>query len=133
MRNTMIAGWLMAGALVLVPGFAQAQDAKPSINGTTPADDVSTMPVEKILPMTVHEAWLASGRDEDKFFSMVKQLAQFSAAKRGVTIPDSAAAGQKAGAEIKLRARKDPDQLLYAVVDAAVVTITAKKPAASAK
>ncbi len=119
----------LASMMAVAPALSMAQDVKPSINGPTPKDDVSTIPVDKLLPMTVHEAWLASGRDEDKFFSMVRQLADFSAHKRNVTIPESAAAGQRAGAEIKRQARKDPDQLLYAVVDSAVVTVTAKKPA----
>lgn len=123
----------MAGAMLTAPCGMLAQDRKPSINGSTPKDDISTMPVEQILPMTVHEAWVASGRDEDKFFSMVKQLAEFSAQKRGVKIPQSAESGQKAGAEIKRMARKDPDQLLYAVVDSAVVTVTGKKQVASTK
>ncbi len=69
---------------------------------------------------TVHEAWLKSGRDEDKFFDMVKQLAEISASKRGLTLPDTEAAGRKMGMLIKTSARRDPDQSLYAVVDAAV-------------
>lgn len=132
MKSRTSAAMFLAAMMAVAPALSVAQDMKPSINGPTPADDVSKMPIDKMLPLTVHEAWLASGRDEDKFFSMVKQMAEFSAHKRGVTIPESAAAGQKAGAEIKRQARKDPDQLLYAVVDSAVVTITAKKPAAVA-
>ncbi len=75
---------------------------------------------EQLLTSTVHEAWVMSGRNEDQFFEMVKELAQISAEKRGLTLPETEAAGKQAGELIKSRARKDPDQLLYAVVDYAV-------------
>ena len=100
-------------------------------NSGSMATDSSSMPIDQLLPMTVHEAWVASGRNEDKFFAMVKQLTELSAQKRGVTLPDSAQAGQRAGAEFKTLARKDPDQLLYVVVDTMVQHFAAKRAAAS--
>ncbi len=105
-------------------------------NSGSAATDTSPVPLDKLLPMTVHEAWVASGRNEDKFFDMVKELVDLSAKNRGVTLPDTAAAGQRAGAKFKELARKDPDQLLYAVVDTMVQQFAAKtataKPAADA-
>jgi hypothetical protein len=85
---------------------------------------------EQLLTSTVHEAWMMSGRNEDRFFEMVKELAAMSAQKRGLTLPETDAAGKKAGDMIKREARKDPDQLLYAVVDRAVMK-TGTKTAAS--
>jgi hypothetical protein len=66
---------------------------------------------------------------------MIEQLADISAKNRGVTLPESAAAGRRMGEYIKRSASTDTDQLLYAVVDKAVEMI-AKPPAhatASAK
>jgi hypothetical protein len=87
---------------------------------------------EELTTLTVHEAWVKSGRNEDKFFDYVKQLAEMSESKRGVTLPDNEATGKRLGMLIKANGRRDPDQLLYAVVDSAVTTVagtatTAKK------
>ncbi|WP_232298763.1 hypothetical protein [Granulicella tundricola] len=82
---------------------------------------------EQIVTATVHDAWLLSGKNEATFFEMVAQLATLSAKNRGVTLPDSEAAGRKMGDYIKRTAKLDTDQLLYAVVDKAVV-MTTKAP-----
>ena len=87
---------------------------------------------DQLVTSTVHEAWVLSGRNEDQFFDMVKELAAMSAQKRGLTLPETADAGAKAGAMIKKEARKDPDQLLYAVVDRAVMKTAVKGGAAAA-
>ena len=57
----------------------------------------------------------ASGRNEDKSFGMVEQLAEMSAQNRGVTLPDTGEAGSRFGKSIK-KEHQEPDQLLYAVV-----------------
>ncbi len=75
---------------------------------------------EQLLTATVHEAWLLSEKNEANFFEMVEQLAEISATNRGITLPDTAAAGRRLGEQIKRSARLDTDQLLYAVVDKAV-------------
>ena len=87
---------------------------------------------DQLVTSTVHEAWVMSGRNEDQFFDMVKELAAMSAQKRGLTLPETADAGAKAGAMIKREARKDPDQLLYAVVDRAVAKTAVKTGGATA-
>lgn len=69
------------------------------------------------------------GKNEQGFFQMVQQLTELSAQKRGITLPDDKAAGEKAGEWIKKEARRDPDQLLYVVVDRAV-QYNARKTAA---
>jgi hypothetical protein len=114
---------MMSSVLVMgmavVPVAMQAQSkAAPSVTATNSMD--ASRVDRALLTSTVHEAWLSSGRNEDKFFDMVKQCAQLSATKRGVTLPDTEAAGRKMGMLIKTSARRDPDQLLYAVVDSAV-------------
>ncbi len=114
---------LMSGFLVIpmaVPAQMNAQ-AKPNTQSVTAANSADAAHVNReLLTSTVHEAWLASGRNEDKFFDMVKQCAELSAQKRGLTLPDTEAAGRRMGTLIKTISRRDPDQLLYAVVDAAV-------------
>ncbi len=86
---------------------------------------------EQLVTSTVHEAWVMSGRNEDQFFDMVKELAAMSAQKRGLTLPETAEAGEKTGALIKKDARKDPGQLLYAVVDKAVKATAVKSSVAT--
>jgi hypothetical protein len=111
---------VVLSGLLVVPMVVPAQ-AKPKTPSVTAANSAGSDRVSRdVLTSTVHEAWLASGRNEDKFFDMVKQCAEMSAQKRGLTLPDTEAAGRRMGTLIKTTARRDPDQLLYAVVDAAV-------------
>lgn len=74
----------------------------------------------ELLPLTVHEAWLKSGKNEDVFFDFVAQLAEMSAQQRNLELPQTTEAGRRVGEMIKTMAKKDTSQLLYAVVDAAV-------------
>jgi hypothetical protein len=85
-----------------------------------------TYPLDQIVTASVHDAWLLSGRNEEGFFDIVEQLAQLSAEKRGLTLPDNAAAGRRMGELIKEKARTDRDQLLYVVVDEAVRAVGTK-------
>ena len=86
-------------------------------------------PLDKIVTATVHDAWLLSGKNEEAFFDIVEQLAQISAEKRGLSLPDSAAAGKRMGELIKEKARADRDELLYVVVDQAVRAVGTKTTA----
>ena len=63
---------------------------------------------------------MLSGKNEDAFFDIVQQLAEYSAQKRGLTLPDTAAAGKRMGLMIKTKTQADHDQLLYVIVDQAV-------------
>jgi hypothetical protein len=58
----------------------------------------------ELATMTVKEAWQKSGKNYDSFVRMVQQLVALSVEKRGY----------------QLRPSKDPEQLLYAVVDSSV-------------
>lgn len=114
------AGLVVAAMLVATPLAVRAQAGRPApaVTSGTSAGAAAVSP--QMLTMTVHEAWVNSGRNEDKFFDVVQSMAAMSAQKRGVSLPNTEAAGQKMGNLIKTSARQDPDQLLYAVVDAAV-------------
>ena len=129
-----VASVVVAGALLAVPAGMIAQTGgnqgpAPSVTSENSSDAGRVS--RELLTSTVHEAWLASGRNEDKFFDMVKQMAELSAHKRGVNLPDTEEAGRQMGNLIKENARRDPDQLLYAVVDTAVKQTAG--PAAAAR
>ena len=74
----------------------------------------------------MHDAWVMSGRNEATFFEMVSQLAQISAQKRGLTLPNSEQAGERFGERVKKNAKADTDELLYVVVDKAVQQVGTK-------
>lgn len=81
---------------------------------------------DQLMTASVHDAWVMSGKNEKTFFEMVSQLAQISAQKRGLTLPDTEAAGKRFGELIKTMAKADHDQLLYVVVDKAVQQVGTK-------
>jgi hypothetical protein len=108
----------LAALLILVPALTvSAQSPDTAANATAPAPTWTT---EQLITSTVHQAWLLSGKSEPAFFDMVKALAEISAKNRGITLPDNAEAGARAGNWIKMKAKQDPDQLLYVIVDQAV-------------
>jgi hypothetical protein len=125
--NKIAAFSALSAAMILAPlaATAQANIAPKSAQSQTGAKPNWT--TEQLLTATVHDAWLLSGKDEATFFEMVEQLAALSAKNRGITLPDSEAAGRKMGNYIKTTAKADTDQLLYAVVDKAVL-MTSKTP-----
>lgn len=103
----------MASALM-----CSAQQATPA---ATPAPDTPhTWTNEQIVTSSVREAWALAGKTPEGFFEIVKALTEISAQKRGVAIPENEQLGAKAGEWIKKQAKKDPDQLLYVIVDQAV-------------
>jgi len=117
---------LLTAAFSLGAPLAQAQQhpqvvAHPKVD---PGDKV--YPLDQIITASVHDAWLLSGRNEEAFFDIVEQLAQVSAEKRGLALPDNAAAGRRMGEIIKEKARADHDQLLYVIVDEAVRAVGTK-------
>src|ERR1700744_4706778 len=128
-----LAGVVMAAALCCAgTTVAQAQqDEKTNAAAQANTGGASAMHIEQLVTKTVHEAWLASGRNEDKWFAMVQQLAALSAQNRGITLPKTQEAGSKFGEWVKKESPKDPDQLLYAVVDHAVRYVGKKQAAAA--
>ena len=124
-----VASVVMAG-VGSIPMMAQSAESAQSITG--PTDTTShSWTTDQLVTSTVHEAWVLSGRNEDQFFDMVQTLAALSAQKRGLTMPDDQATGVKAGTWIKKEAKRDPDQLLYAVVDKAVLKVGVRSTVAS--
>lgn len=112
---------LIAGLLLAVP--ALSQQSTPNIAPSSAANRTAAPPNwtnDQLLTSTVHQAWLLSGRNEATFFEMVTQLAEISARNRNLSLPESAEAGRQVGQMIKTAAKQDTDQLLFAVVDAAV-------------
>ncbi|MDE1154616.1 MAG: hypothetical protein PW735_02680 [Acidobacteriaceae bacterium] len=102
---------------------AAPQQAAPiapaSAQGKAPSE-TATWTTDQLITATVHQAWLLSGKNEATFFQMVTQLADLSAKNRSLQLPETEEAGRAVGEMIKTAAKKDTDQLLYAVVDAAV-------------
>jgi hypothetical protein len=124
-----------AVALSFTPVFSQTAPATPAQNK---AADMEPRALEgkatqehwdpaQLLTATVHQAWVLSNKSEANFYEMIEQLADISAKNRGITLPESAAAGRRMGEYIKRTASADTDQLLYAVVDKAVM-MTSKTP-----
>lgn len=131
--RVMAAGVMLAGMTVAMVAQETQTPQQPPVRdpaavtvGGAPSGAAHSWTNEQLITSTVHEAWVLSGRNEDQFFDMVKELAAMSAQKRGLTLPETADAGAKAGAMIKKEARKDPDQLLYAVVDKAIAKTAVK-------
>lgn len=87
---------------------------------TTGAPSTPCWTVQQLITMTVSEAWQLSGQNYTEFGKMTQALADLSAQKRGINVPDTMAAGQEIGRSIKQCAQADPNQLLYVVVDNAV-------------
>jgi hypothetical protein len=111
----------MIVATMLMAGTAQvkAQSISPgTANGQTAS--TANFTDQQIITATVHQAWDMSGKNEEVFFGMVTRLAEISAQNRGLTLPDTKAAGERVGNLIKMWAKADKQQLLYAVVDKAV-------------
>jgi len=106
--------------------FAQSTSGTQTTTATTSAATTANWTAEQLITSSVHDAWVMSGRNEQKFFEMVTQLAQISAQKRGLTLPDNEATGKRFGELVKSMAKTDHDQLLYVVVDKAVQQVATK-------
>jgi hypothetical protein len=119
--------------VVMASGLAASTllGGSPSVaNEQTPsATTTHSWTTEQVVTSSVREAWQLGGKTEQGFFEIVQALTEISAQKRGIAIPDNEQAGKKAGEWIKKQAKKDPDQLLYVIVDRAV-QYSARKTAA---
>jgi hypothetical protein len=113
---------------------ATAQQPKSPVTITPSADSAAphNWTTEQILTCTVSDCWQLAGKNEATFFDIIQQLAQISAQTRGLTLPDTEAAGQRTGEYIKAKAHTDHGQLLYAIVDAAIRKV-GTAPAAATK
>lgn len=120
---------LLGASMIMVSTTTRAQSEAPIAPSSSKGPGATpTWTTDQLITSTVHQAWLLSGRDEATFFEMVKTLAEISAKNRGITLPNTKAAGQRMGETIKRTAKADTDQLLYAVVDKAVMMTAHKGP-----
>lgn len=116
------------GSLTIAQTPTQATTTGTSATQTSTqtTDGQENWTVDQLITSSVHDAWMLSGRNEQKFFEMVTQLAQISAQKRGLTLPNNEETGKRFGELVKSIAKTDHDQLLYVVVDKAVQQVAAK-------
>jgi hypothetical protein len=123
-------GFIFAAGLTV---NAQQQPAKSPVTITPSATSQAphSWTTEQILTCTVSDCWQLAGKNETTFFDIIQQLSEISAQTRGLTLPDSEAAGQRTGEYIKEKAHTDHGQLLYAIVDAAIRKV-GTRPAAPA-
>jgi len=113
--------------------FATAQQPASPVTTTPSADSAAphNWTTEQILTCTVSDCWQLAGKNEATFFDIIQQLTEISAQARGITLPDDAEAGRRAGEYIKAKAKADRGQLLYAVVDGSVRWVGKKQAAAT--
>jgi hypothetical protein len=109
-----------------LPACAQNASSPSTTQSNSDAQPPSLPPIDKLVTATCRQAWHMGGKTQEGFLAIVEELTAFSAQNRGVTLPDDKAAGARAGQWIRTQAMKDPDQLLYAVVDQAVLHSIAK-------
>jgi hypothetical protein len=113
---------ITVGMMLSPVAFAQSTPT----NGQASAQAQFEWPPDQLITSSVHEAWVLSGRNEEKFFAMISELAQISAQKRGLTLPNTDEAGRKFGELVKSLSKGNHDQLLYVVVDQAVQKVGTK-------
>ena len=122
-------------ALVLTlaaTGLAANAQSSATINPSPDSTAPHSWTDQQILTCTVSQCWQLAGKDEATFFDMVQQLAAISAQNRQITLPNDAAAGQKVGNYIKMKAKADHDALLFGIVDSSVRYVGRKEGAAAA-
>jgi hypothetical protein len=110
-----------------------AQQPKSPVTTTPSASSAAphNWTTEQILTCTVSDCWQLAGKNETTFFDIVQQLTQISAQTRGITLPDNAEAGKRAGEYIKTKAKADRGALLYAIVDGSVRWVGKKQATAA--
>src|ERR1700729_2030613 len=113
--------------ILVLAALSTGTSGRLPLYGQAPSSQASGQPAakhpwttEQAVTSSVREAWALGGKTDEGFFEIVQALAELSAQKRGVMPPDTEAAGAKAGNWIRKEAKRDPDQLLYVIVDHAV-------------
>lgn len=130
---------LAAALLAIAASFsfaapAQRPQQQPQVVAHPKVDpNDKVYPLDQIVTASVHDAWMLSRKNEEAFFDIVQQLAQLSAEKRRLALPDDAAAGKRMGEIIKEKAEADHDELLYVIVDQAVRAVGTKTTASVKK
>ena len=120
----------------VIAGFAlPACQAQTAASQSTPetSSPAPTWTIDQAVTCSVHDAWVLGGKTEPGFFAIVKAVAELSAQKRDLVLPDKETVGREFGEYIKTQARTDHDQLLYAIVDRAVRKYGTKPVAETSK
>jgi hypothetical protein len=117
-------------AAMLLPCVAIPSSGQQAPSATEPA---ANWTIDQAVTCSVHDAWELGGKTEAGFFAIVKALAELSAQKRGLVLPDNETVGREFGQYIKVQAKADHDQLLYAIVDRAVRKYGTKPVAGGSK
>ncbi len=129
-RAGVFAGALAASTALCETSVAIAQSSATAKNMAEGHDAndarINAIPIDRLVTSTCRQAWHLSGENQDGFFDIVERLTDLSAHNRGVTLPNTKEAGSRAGQWIRTQSLKDPDQLLYAVVDHAVLYSVSK-------
>lgn len=131
----LIHGIALSLTLAVSTLIVSAQQPKSPVTTTPSADSAAphNWTTEQILTCTVSDCWQLAGKNETTFFDIIQQLTEISAQTRGITLPDNADAGRRAGEYIKAKARADRGQLLYAIVDGSVRWVGKQQTVASTK
>jgi hypothetical protein len=115
---------------VLLPSLmGPAASAQTAAAPPTTPPSAPTWTLDQAVTCSVHDAWVLGGKNEQGFFEIVKALAQLSAEKRDMVLPDKESVGREFGNYIKAETKADRDQLLYVLVDRAVRKYGTKAPA----
>jgi hypothetical protein len=114
MKNRFAVVMWVATLMALIASPLRGQQAPP------PAEPPPAWTIDQAVTCSVHDAWELGGKTEAGFFAIVKALAELSAQKRGLVLPNKETTGREFGEYIKSQARTDRDQLLYEIVDRAV-------------
>jgi hypothetical protein len=123
---------LLCLTLTLATATIAATAQSPATINSSGSSAAHNWTTEQILTCTVADCWQLAGKNESTFFDIIQQLAAISAQQRNVTLPDDAAAGQRVGNYIKMKAKADHQALLYAIVDASVRHVGDKAAASTA-
>ncbi len=108
----------------------QFKATHPAPAGTGAGPAITTYSANELMPLSVSEVWLLSGKDYNTMSRSVKTLMEVAAQRRGIALPDTAEAGTELGRIIRRHAEADPNQLLYVVVDNALVEWDASRTSA---
>ncbi len=100
MKNRYAAVLWVASLLPFVAMPAVGQEA------SSAAEPAPTWTIDQAVTCSVHDAWQLGGKNEAGFFAIVKALAELSAQKRGLILPDKESVGHEFGDYIKTQARR---------------------------
>lgn len=91
----------------------------PAIGGAQQAAEEPNVDVAVLN--TAAQAWDLSGQNAERFAAVIRQMVALVGVNRGVTLPDNKQTGEMIGKIVMRDVKADPDNLLYAIVDHAVM------------